>query len=339
MTSHDAVRTAILCAKKRQLPSLPWRLWLTIDHMAAEAQSDFPDDPEGVFAVTARDLPEKGTPGGGRLSFSLCLVGSMQGHTQSNRWYHPMTTVNCLPSFAADVIRPDWREEMRRGNCTRLCCEVCHSYSTPPGLLQQSIKAAFTPILDWRGANRYSDCPSRSFSFASFSAYLFYFSARCRPSFGYAANRLGQLQAERCIDEFSVVDRTRSLGYGLREYDHTVQTRRPSFRHTPLVLVELDCACFCGAVGCGGSGVRSVHLDEAKLLAATIQCRLIQVDESHSFNCAFDAIVEEFARMDSITKLMPLEVPRNASVQPALHLGEYRCSRERPTGYGRCCLM
>lgn len=336
--SDDAVRIAILCAKRRQLPSLPSPLWLTIRNLAAEAQNDFPDDPEGVFPVSVRDLPQKGTPGGGRLSFSLCLVGSMQGSAQSNRWYHPMTTVNCLPSFVADVIRPDWREEMQRGNCTRLCCEVSHSYNTPPGLLRPSIKAAFV-ILDWWGARRYSDCPPRGFSFAQFSAYLFYFSARCRSSFGYVANRLGQLQAERSTDGFSVVDRTRGVGYGIREYDHTVQIRRPSFRHTPLVLVELDSACFCGAVGCGGSGSRSVHVDEARHLAAKIQCRLIQVDESQRFNCAFDAIVEEFARMDRLTKLMPVEVPRNAAVQPELHLDEYRSSRETPLGDRRCCMM
>eukprot|EP00747_Dinoflagellata_sp_TGD_P016578 gnl/TRDRNA2_/TRDRNA2_125214_c0_seq1.p1 gnl/TRDRNA2_/TRDRNA2_125214_c0~~gnl/TRDRNA2_/TRDRNA2_125214_c0_seq1.p1 ORF type:complete len:356 (+),score=31.44 gnl/TRDRNA2_/TRDRNA2_125214_c0_seq1:72-1070(+) len=331
-----AVLTGILCARQRQLPNLPASLWQRV-HAFIGLHDDFPDDPEGVFAVSPRDLPQCGMTGGrDHLRFSLRLIGSIYGSPESRHsckmWYRPQTTLNCLPAPMADVIRPDWRSESSAP--TRLCCEVSVRHTTCGHMLDlwQGTSADICPITDWCGEDTFRRVLNDS------GAFLVYFSPSCRCSFGFARHRLGQLQVERPSDQFYVSELQRNIGYGCREYDRSVQVRRSSFIHTPLVLAELGGGCSCGAVGCGGRGPRLVSSTEAKRLAADLRCPLIpaaQLD-SDTFRLALDAVVMEFQRMNRVTRLLPVEVPRRSAAEPALHLGDRSAEHLQGT---KCCTM
>ena len=102
-------------------------------------------------------------------------------------------------------------------------------------------------------------------------------------------------------------ERTRSLGYGLKEYDHSVQRRLPSFDHTPLVLLSLQGPCRCGAPRCS----------RAKAPSGVPGARK-----------ALQRLAAEAQRLDRVSRLAPVVVPRGAPVRPELHLGE--SARSRP---------
>lgn len=109
-------------------------------------------------------------------------------------------------------------------------------------------------------------------------------------------------QEGRQQERFRVQERTRPLGYGLKEYDHSIQRRLPSFDHTPLVMLSLPGPCRCGAPHCGRApaprlGVAGAH-------------------------GALEGLAAEARRLDEVSRLAPVVVPRGAAVRPELHLGE-----------------
>lgn len=330
----ESVLTAIACTYRLSFPRLPTSLWQKILEMLGE--DDYPDDPEGVFELAPREEPLPGNPGDGILHFSLCLLGSCMGTPEANYrlWSSHPTTCACLPTVIADIAQPGWRADV--GRVTRLCCELSYRHTQRTLLSRQSV--AFVPVTDWRGGQgRHHRRPS---DMASCGAYVVYFSARCKCSLAYAEHRLGQLQVERQKDSVQVVERMRGIGYGCKEYDHSEQIRKPSFRHIPLVLAAFDSECFCGAAACGSNDSGLVSRKAGQRLAEKLKCPLIQVENSLSGKtdgmlAVFDALVAECHRIDNVTRLGTVSVPRGAQPRPELHLGDGQARGNR----GICTMM
>lgn len=331
LTSKEAVLTAIVCARQRQLPILQPPLWQNI--MAFCGCDDYPDDPEGVFELIARGSPLRGRAGNGKLSISLSLVGSSFGTPESNYrlWSSHPTTTTSLPTVVADVVTPGWRAEV--GRCTRLCCELGFQHPRRTTTFQQV--CLFCPVTDWRGC---MDSWAGRRGLSSSNSYIAYYSSRCRRSLGYVVHRLAQIQVDRETDSFQVVDRQRGIGYGVKEYAYSEQIRKPSFTHLPLVLVELDHECCCGASDCGANGPRCVSTEDAAELSSKLKCPLVQTNGSEGFTSVFDALVAECHRLDSVTCLGAVSVPRGALPCHALHLGDGIVEQKWWLSMG-CCMM
>mmetsp|Transcript_103260 Transcript_103260/g.182010 ORF Transcript_103260/g.182010 Transcript_103260/m.182010 type:complete len:344 (-) Transcript_103260:77-1108(-) len=322
-----ALLTALACTKRLGLPQLPPALWqkvrLFLDHDLHDLCAD---DPEGVFELKPRGAPVAGRVGQGSLRFSLrfvgcCMSAPHERHSYKNWSSHP-TTCSSLPTAIADVVAPGWQSSV--GLVTRLCCELSYQHTRYTVFGRQSVH--FCPVTDWHGL---ANLDHHYCKLSNNDAYVFYFSMRCRRSLGYSINRLGQLQAQREEDVFHVKERQRSIGYGCKEYDYSEQIRSPSFNHMPVVLVALDCECHCGATSCGAGGM--VNFTEVRNLSEKLKCPLVLgtslaswVDPESSRKCvqaAFDALTAECHRLNCITQLTSVRVPRYAQVQPELHLG------------------
>ena len=164
---------------------------------------------------------------------------------------------------------------------SRLCCETHWCLEA-----EEKYLASLT-LFDWQGLydrkhvgnfawslqrefgnRRRRDLEIESDMLSQYDAYMFYFSRSCSCSFGFVCHRLGQLQEARQTERFRIQERQRSIGYGCKEYDHSVQRRHGSFEHIPLLLASLPGACRCGAERCGRQATPA-HAAEA--LAAKLR--------------------------------------------------------------------
>jgi len=325
------VLVALWAAKQRQLPEIPQHLWQKV-HAFAGADyfiaDYFPEDLEGSFPLKPRGDPTPGVPGDGHREFEVLFVGSTHGWQASDRlWYSPATTGNRLPAVVADMIRPGWEAETRWP--TRLCCETVWLLESP----DEKFLARMT-LFDWQGLSdrRHVGSPGwqlhmelgnssheremQSDMLAQYDGYIFYYSRACSCSFGFVCNRLGQLQGARAQERFRIEERRRPIGYGCREYDHSIQRRFGSFEHIPLVLASLPGKCYCGAERCSR---QAAPTQAAMTLAAKLCCPLVEV--TGSFKPVLESLVHQAERIDGITKLAPVVVPRNSAKEPSLHLG------------------
>lgn len=327
----------ILCTGRLNFPRLTPSLWLKIREFLDNEL--YPDDSEGIFDVSARDEPKEGVPGNGKLSFSLQFLGNVFGNSQSNHdWSSHATTTTSLPRAIADIVAPDWRAYV--GCCSRLCCELSYRH-TRRTFLKQS--AFFMPVTDWCGLRD----PRRQL--ANSGAYVGYFSTHCMSSLGYIIHRLGQVQAERGPDSFRVVERTKSIEYGRREYAHSEQIWIPGFSNVPLVIAAIDNECKCGATGCDMRGAMPGAVQAGQKLAEKLSCPFIHVKDldsasTNGFLAVFDALVEECHRLDRIARFGPISVPRGAQAQAELHFrdlsgeqGEHLRGERVKRGIG-CCV-
>merc|ERR1712196_510049 len=87
-------------------------------------------------------------------------------------------------------------------------------------------------------------------------------------------------QAKHQSETFQIAERTKNIGYGVKEYDHSVQVRIPSFPYIPLVIAALDTECRCGFRGCGKSG--AFVLGAGQRLAEKMRCPFVQVSSLQS---------------------------------------------------------
>lgn len=340
MHDKQALLAATACSQRRGSPLLPQTLWYQISGFLD--YDNFQDDTEGVFVLKARNEPVPGMvgPGDARLSFSLCLIGNCFGCPAKYKcWSSHPTTSTSLPVGFADVIAPSWRSEV--GRCTRLCCELFYTHSSRS--LTSTRSCSFTPIVDWHGTADDSYRHQRFLDeIARIGASIAYFSARCRCSLAYTIHRLGQLQAARQNEAFDVVDRQRGIGYGVKEYSGvTVQVRRPSFQHLPVVLVEFDEPCNCGAGNCGQNGPRVFGRQELNELAWRLRCPLVQgkagqAAERDVVESAFDALVTESHRLHKLTCLSPISVPQGFHADASLHLTPHGSERLQKSA---CCVL
>ena len=227
---------------------------------------------------------------------------------------------------------------------TRLCCDTHWRLESEEGSLSRFLSPllgeprtkfwADMILFDWQGLSdrthvgdfmwclrrehdKLFELDVQSDMLAQYDAYMFYFCWSCSCSFGFVCNRLGQLQEARIQERFRVEERQRSVGYGLKEYDCSVQRRFGTFQHTPLVVVSLPGPCHCGAERCSRLPTPAAS---AQALAKKLACPLIEVGAS-GLRPAMESLCEEVQRIDAITKLAPVQVPRNARRDPTLHLG------------------
>jgi len=325
------VLVAVWAARQRQLPELPQHLWQKVQAFAGAdyfIADYFPEDLEGSFLLKPRGDPTPGIPGDGHRDLQVLFVGSTHGWSASDTlWYNPATTSNRLPKVVADMIRPGWEAETRWP--TRLCCETVWALESP----EEKFLARMT-LFDWQGLYDRQHVGSPGWGLrmelgrgnrqreiwgdmlAQYDSYIFYYSRDCSCSFGFVCNRVAQLQEARAQESFRIEDRRRSIGYGCREYDHSIQRRFGSFEHIPLVLASLPGKCRCGAERCSR---QAAPTRAAQTLAAKLCCPLVEVTES--FKPVMESLVQEAERIDGITKLAPVVVPRNSAIQPSLHLG------------------
>lgn len=104
----------------------------------------------------------------------------------------------------------------------------------------------------------------------------------------------------------------RSIGYGCKTYDYTLQRRFGTFPYVPLVLLSLPGPCHCGS--CRGPAPSNA----AVRLAQRVACPLL---EGMDLRTALRHLVAEIHRIDASSKLAPVRVPRDAALDPTLHLG------------------
>eukprot|EP00435_Cladocopium_sp_Y103_P046364 s146_g13.t1 len=318
LMANVPVLDAILAARARELPHLPQHVWQQVH--AHVGQEHFPEDAEGIFVVRPRQMLEATLPGDGwRHSINLLFVGNSNGIPKSDTlWYKPATTMNCLPAFVADVVRPRW--DNFREMVTTLCCETQWSLEDE----REKFLANFV-MFDWQGLSdrdRRHESPwgrmcrdewvieCETDRLGGYDAYVFYFSASCSSSFGYVCHRLGQLQEARSKERFRMQEYQSSIGYGCKAYDHTVQRRFGSFPYVPLVLLSLPGPCHCGS--CRGPSSQN----SAARLAQQVACPLL---EGMDLRKALRHLVAEIQRIDASSKLAPVRVPRHAKVDPTLH--------------------
>lgn len=260
------------------------------------------NDAEGAYSMQPRDLPSDfrsvSIPVQTNEACGLLLVGDVYPH-DLRYWWAPQTTCNRQPAFIADIINSSWRQSCRQPS--RLCCEI--GYRT------------FFPIVDWQGNNWQGyDWGNRHRSIGrlansiiggrrghpgrGFPCMVFYYSPYSCASFAYVINRIGELQAERAKDSYAIAD---VLEGQFGDQRCIRQERRcvPGFAHAPILLVELDGPDIRNLPG--SRGTRCIARRARDCVSRRLDCPLVEVDVSQkeSRNCIFQALLEEYLRMDS----------------------------------------
>eukprot|EP01124_Arcella_intermedia_P020306 TRINITY_DN27792_c0_g1_i1.p1 TRINITY_DN27792_c0_g1~~TRINITY_DN27792_c0_g1_i1.p1 ORF type:complete len:345 (-),score=78.13 TRINITY_DN27792_c0_g1_i1:24-953(-) len=150
------------------------------------------------------------------------------------------------------------------------------------------------------------------------NSYIFYYSPLLPQSFTYMANYMYYYQRKLEKDRFEKRDVVE--GICDPKYVRSEQVRSPCFWMTPMVMVEFHCE---------EKFLSPFHREynnssiviQAKRLAEKVQCPyLIVENDKDQIVSIFEELEKEYRKISQVTNLEPIEIDRNAPLDPSLHL-------------------